>query len=223
MTPTLVRRTLLLAACNGPGRAGLGAWLPPRIAWQLPPEVARFNEDYPDPLALQVCEQARQVIDAARLARPRCEGAAMDGHALLTRLKIAAALGLFDGRPEVDAEEWQLAEAVMNVSDRTRRTVAEELRRAAERDNEARGLAEATRARIVGRSTEADYIAKTAERIVKVLAKAADWITHSDLRRETHSRELKQTRRLAPRPAPQWLAWLSQVARTLVSGTARLA
>jgi hypothetical protein len=34
----------------------------------------------------------------------------MDGHALLTRLKIAAALGLFDGRPEVDAEEWQLAE-----------------------------------------------------------------------------------------------------------------
>jgi hypothetical protein len=161
---------------------------PSGIAWELPPEIARIGAADLTPFQMDVCGVARQVIDSARLARLRGEGDALDGHALFTRLKVAAALALFDGRPNVDQGDWQLAGAVMSVSDRTREAVAEELRRAAERENQARGLAEATRARIVGHSTEVDSITKTAERIVKVLGKAGDWMTHSDLRRESGSR-----------------------------------
>jgi hypothetical protein len=161
---------------------------PPGIAWELPPEIARIREQDLDPFGLDVYAEACRVIDDARLARLRGEGEAIDGHALFTQLKLAAALALFDGRSDVDEEDWQLAGVVMDVSDRVREMVAEELRQAAERENEARGLAEATRARIVGRSTEADFIGKTAERIMKVLGKTDGWMTHSDLRRETGSR-----------------------------------
>jgi hypothetical protein len=156
---------------------------PSGIAWELPPEIGPIGDGDPHPHVLEVCGVARQVIDSARLARLRGQGDALDGHALFTRLKIAAALALFNGQADVGEEDWQLAGVVMGVSDRTRELVADELRKAAQRENEARGQSEATRARIVRRSTEADSVTRTTQRILKVLGRSKDWVTHSDLRR----------------------------------------
>src|SRR4029077_11681260 len=54
-----------------------------------------------------ICENAREVGDHAALARLRGETAALDGHLLLTRLKVAAALALLDGRVDVDDDDWR--------------------------------------------------------------------------------------------------------------------
>jgi hypothetical protein len=52
----------------------------------------------PGPRVIDVCDQARAEIDASHLARARGAGDPLDGHRLLCQLKVAAALGLLDGR-----------------------------------------------------------------------------------------------------------------------------
>ena len=53
---------------------------------------------------------SRAVIDKVRLDQLRSgNGHTLDSHSLLARLKVAAALGLLDGRIEVNDDDWQLA------------------------------------------------------------------------------------------------------------------
>ena len=47
---------------------------------------------------------------------------------MLTRLKVAAVLGLLDGRRSVMSIDWKLAEQVMIWSDAARQVVLDELR-----------------------------------------------------------------------------------------------
>ena len=82
---------------------------------------------------IPVCDTATQVIVAARLEMLRGNGHALDGHALLTRLKVAAALALLDEHVEVTDEDWVLAGTVMEVSDHTRGQVVKVLSREAVR------------------------------------------------------------------------------------------
>lgn len=98
---------------------------------------------------LSVCDEARRVVDEARLARVRGEGDALDGHALLARLKTAAALSIADGRCDVSDDDWQLAGTVMKQSDATRAAVAQTLSGAERQRNVMRAEAEADRTMIV--------------------------------------------------------------------------
>ncbi|WP_267616911.1 hypothetical protein [Gordonia bronchialis] len=69
-----------------------------------------------------------------------------DGHRMLTRLKVAAALMLLDSRPdEITAEDWELAGAVMRVSDATRARVDRVLAEDGRAANRARAHATAER------------------------------------------------------------------------------
>ncbi|RVW01318.1 hypothetical protein [Rhodococcus xishaensis] len=99
---------------------------------------------------LEVPDEARAAMDAHRLATLRGEQVdPLDGHRMLTRLKVAAALMVLDGRSVIDAEDWHLAGTIMRVSDRTRTgieaTLAERVREA----NRARAQADGERAAIV--------------------------------------------------------------------------
>lgn len=67
---------------------------------------------YPDHVAGEVRE--------AHAARVRGDGHALDGHAMLTRLKVAAGLALLHGGVVVSEQLWDLSGHVMTVSDRTR-------------------------------------------------------------------------------------------------------
>src|SRR5690606_28686197 len=78
----------------------------------------------------------------------------LDGHRMLTRLKVGAALAILDGREFVTDEDWQLAGTVVRVSDRTRAAVQ---RATLER---ARDTA---RARAEARADEAGIMADRAE------------------------------------------------------------
>uniref|UniRef100_UPI003D8C0F7D hypothetical protein n=1 Tax=Gordonia sp. B7-2 TaxID=3420932 RepID=UPI003D8C0F7D len=74
----------------------------------------------------------------------------LDGHALMTRAKIAAGLMVLDGRMhEVTIEDWELAGVLMRESDRTRDRVAAVLADSARRVNRAKAHAVAERDEVV--------------------------------------------------------------------------
>src|SRR4051812_24590122 len=79
---------------------------------------------------VMVCAEANEEITDAHWRRSRGEGDALDGHALYTRLKVAAALAVLDGHlgaKGVTAEDWRLAGVLMAVSDATRADVQADL------------------------------------------------------------------------------------------------
>ena len=171
---------------------------PPRIAWQPPQEILTANAELEargmdeitalDPVILPVCARALAEIDRATVARHRGEAGALDGHALLVREKLAAALGIYLGHFGVTDDDWELAGQLMSVSDMTRESVSQVLRRAMEQENEARGRAEARRAQILRRSEESDALLRASQRVMKVLRERKEWVSRSDLRREAGSR-----------------------------------
>jgi len=105
---------------------------PELLRWRLP------ILDKAGPYLMPVCPAAAEAIDAAHLARARGEGNALDGHLLLVREKVAAALALLSGGVEVKDEDWQLAGVIMEVSAQTREQVAEALAELAQQGEHAR-------------------------------------------------------------------------------------
>jgi hypothetical protein len=65
----------------------------------------------------------------------------MDGHAMLTRRKVSAALAFMDGRIEDNDEDWDLAGQVIEMSDASREWVQSRLAVAAAKDAENRAKA----------------------------------------------------------------------------------
>src|SRR3712207_4800514 len=98
---------------------------------------------------MAVCEEAIDTIEEAHWLRSRGEGDPLDGHALYTRLKVAAALALLDKRLEVTADDWRLSGRIMAQSDETRAGVQRTLREQASEANISRARAEAARAVVV--------------------------------------------------------------------------
>lgn len=89
---------------------------------------------------LRVCEAARAEIVAHRRAVLRGTGDVdpLDGHLNLTRLKLAAALMLLDGRAIVAEDDWSLSGRLMAVSRTVRESCRRELRAKAKAANVAR-------------------------------------------------------------------------------------
>jgi len=75
-------------------------------------------------IQVKVCDTATNLIRNTRLEALRRgltdDGDGLQGHALLTRLKVAALLGLLDGRCEVSEDDWELSALVMLISEQTR-------------------------------------------------------------------------------------------------------
>lgn len=88
-------------------------------------------------------DEIRATIIDAHIARQRGEGEALDGHALLTRCKIAAGLAVLHHRMVVSELDWQLSGIVMAVSDQTRNWMIEHAKRAARAKVRDRALARA--------------------------------------------------------------------------------
>lgn len=208
--PHKYRATLIVGI--QPGRAGVllddkDGGTPQRFVWL--PAIDRHAPDHhpvePEPLRwhrpqslpwvfngrgrLTVCQQARRVIDEARLARLRGHGDALDGHALFNRLKVATALALLSGRCDVSDDDWKLSATVMAKSDATRQHVVEVLDAKAAEANKARAEAEATRTVVVTERVEDEAIKRVSRRVVSVLERDGDWMTSSELRKTITSRD----------------------------------
>ena len=75
-------------------------------------------------------EEIPRMVIAAHIARQRGQDDALDGHAMLTRLKVAAVLAILHHRIVVSDLDWELSGAVMAVSNRTRDWVVAEGKKA---------------------------------------------------------------------------------------------
>lgn len=75
-------------------------------------------------------DEITETIVAAHLARQRGEADALDGHAMLTRCKVAGIIAVMHGRSVVSEWDWQRSGDVMAVSNATRDWIVGEARRA---------------------------------------------------------------------------------------------
>lgn len=82
---------------------------------------------------LHVPDEVRNELVNAHVQVVRDGGGDLDAHARLTRLKVAAALAVLNGRDRIDQGDWRLAGRVMNVSTATReqcvQAIADDARR----------------------------------------------------------------------------------------------
>lgn len=139
--------------------AGADGGTPQRFIWMrvLDPQRPTERPKTPEPISvevpswtpgdLSVPDVAVRAIDDHQAAIHR-EDPAVDplaGHALLCRLKVAAALMLLEQRAELNDEDWRLAGNVMAVSDHTRASVQQATRERKRTVNRARALADAER------------------------------------------------------------------------------
>ena len=157
-------------------------WKPPH--WPVADHRTRHAQ-------LPVCETARLAIDTARVAGLRGEGDPLDGHALLARLKTAAAMALLDIRSDVTEEDWALAGIIQAVSDRTRSGVVATLQDGAASANRRRGEAEADRAVVVAERVDDHVVKRVARNLTRKLT-GRDWVAFGDLRKSISSRDREQ-------------------------------
>ncbi|MDO3074763.1 hypothetical protein P5V19_16865 [Mycobacteroides abscessus subsp. abscessus] len=134
-------------------------WMPttdPTMPAEAPAEPAPLNIKLPawkaDNGALEMAygpAEIRQTIISAHLARQRGEADALDGHAMLTRCKVAALLAILHHRSVVSELDWQLSASVMAMSNTTREWMLTEAQKIGQAANRARAHASADREEIV--------------------------------------------------------------------------
>ncbi|MGE2835461.1 hypothetical protein [Mycobacterium sp. SMC-4] len=131
-------------------------------------------------------EIARTVIDA-HLARQRGEAEALDGHALLSRLKVAAGLAILHHRSVVSEFDWQLSAKVMAVSDSTRDWIVTEAHKAARAKVRERAITRATGEEFY----DATRLETVRRSILRMLERDTE-LTEGDLRRRLGRKEKRE-------------------------------
>lgn len=120
-------------------------------------------------------------IRAANIARNRGEADALDGHAVLSRCKVAALLAIMHQRSVVTEWDWGISGTIMEVSDRTRASLLQqeaEIRAAAFRE---RGKDDALRSE--GRDNyQREQLESVKASIVAALTKRGGSASASDLK-----------------------------------------
>ncbi|MBF9315244.1 bifunctional DNA primase/polymerase [Mycobacteroides chelonae] len=148
-----------------------------------------------DLYVLGVPDVARNAIREHRYKTLRGDSGTdpLDGHRLLCRLKVAAALMWLDRRNDaVSEQDWELAGTVMAVSDVTRRSVVAALADKAQAYDRARGRADAIRADAadeVRADLEAERVEKITKNIVSILDSAGGEESRSNIRRKLRDRD----------------------------------
>lgn len=131
---------------------------PGRDYWWVDYEAWMPNGENPDdepvpvrePEFIAVCRTAWDTIrgNRARILAMDIDSdeEALNGHALLTRLKVAALLGFLERRAEVTDDDWELAGLIMTQSEQTRAKCQGKMRQKHEQTAVARGKARAAQA-----------------------------------------------------------------------------
>ena len=156
-------------------------WEPPRVSSFVSAGGARVD----------ICAAARETIMEAHRARQRGDGDALDGHALLTRLKTAAALGILNGAYAVTDEDWELAGVIAEKSAATRAAVVQLRMSRLKASAEARAEADADRAVFVQNRLEDAAIKRVCGVIVRRLRRTPDdgWTPRHEIRKAAAARD----------------------------------
>ncbi|WP_406105422.1 hypothetical protein [Micromonospora globbae] len=167
---------------------------PARERWFIDYEVWQPNGENPEDepieprerIVVQVCGSAVQAIRAAREKRLNMsfteQGSDLEGHALLTRLKVATLLGFLDARCEASEEDWALAGRIMAMSNHARVECQQVIADRAKRQQQSRGQAEAERV-VAAEERKEDLLTQQAARaILTRLTNKGGELVRSELR-----------------------------------------
>ncbi|MCD2119112.1 MULTISPECIES: bifunctional DNA primase/polymerase [Rhodococcus] len=167
----------------------VGPWPQPKTGFSVSgvetAEVALVTTP-PDPksfVVLAIPESVREDVLAQRKKVLRGDPSAnpLDGHALMTRLKVAVGLMVLNGRyDKVGDDDWDLAGVVMEVSNRTRCEVERVIASEAAKSNQARGEAEGRRELAKAEVLQKDGLARVCDRIMKKLKDVSE-LKRSDM------------------------------------------
>jgi hypothetical protein len=97
----------------------------------------------PDSVTYQIRDFRWQVLTGSKDVDP------LDGHLMLTRLKVAFGLALLEGRPDITEDDWRIAGGLLDVSSRVRTRVQAVIRESQREKNTARAHAQADREEVV--------------------------------------------------------------------------
>ncbi len=172
------QRFLWLPA-NNPGMDRVDLTAPNSMGWE-PPHYGGSR------VLFEICDGAIDAVIDNHIKRNRGEGDALDGHSVLNRLKVAAALAMLDvGRSPkeqltVTPEDWHLAGVIQAVSDRTRAGVVRHLADAAKVENEKKAYVEARKTIVISETVEDDGLKKVVRWLRGKIV--AEWVTEQWLR-----------------------------------------
>jgi hypothetical protein len=139
-------------------------------------------------LRLVVPDVAVETTREAQRSRLRGEGDALDGHALLCRLKATFALAVLDGRRLMTDDDWRLSGIIMAVSDATRASVVARLAEQAKGRNEAQGWADGVRADAASQSADERAARRISARLLGKVVSAGE-CSRNDLRKTLPGRD----------------------------------
>lgn len=158
------------------------AGTPQRFIWAplVDPDAPDELPENPGPLApqnswdgfsqqIQVPQVLVEAVTSARRVALRTgDTRGLDGHALLNRVKVAAAVALMEGRTDITEDDWRLAGRIQAVSDNTREWVQNVISRQRQTEAEKRAKGRAREAVVVDETVTDARIG----RIAKVIARA---------------------------------------------------
>jgi hypothetical protein len=174
-----LQRFVFLPAMD-PGAANDTPPLPPSLGWKSPFAPVRSSDFH----VMDVSPEIREEIRLEAIARLRGQVEDENGHRTLSRLKIAALLGILAERRDVNLEDWYLSGLVMAESDRTLDYIRAVRRREQLRETAARGASDARRTD-AAEEAAVDIAAKAVE---KLLSNGEVWTTGALYRKLTVSK-----------------------------------
>lgn len=105
----------------------------------------------------------------------------LDGHLMLTRLKVSFAFAVLGGRRDVDSDDWKIAGTVIDLSTRVRAKVQASVEESRRRSNQSKALDAADRDAIIAARLSEDAEKRVANAITNKL-KRVDSATERELR-----------------------------------------
>lgn len=176
-------------------------WMPTYDKQMRPPEDLRVLDfepwrwRVPKPREMQLPDEAvRLILKAASVANREIgtKPPDLDGHALLTRAKVAALLALLGGSARrISSGDWAAAGELMEISDKTRAEVDVARKAARDRADYGKGLAAGTTTIAKAKRVDEHHVRQGAKTILRRLERAEKagrpWVTERDAKKALRS------------------------------------
>ncbi|QPS33991.1 hypothetical protein [Brevibacterium casei] len=152
--------------------------LPPSLEWESPFDALRTSNVF----QMRVDPFIREEMRVTHMPRLRGQVDDDNGHREFSRLKIAALLGVLNGRRNVENDDWHLAGLIMSQSDRT----LEWIRGVLSREHKKMVAAKGRDSALKESAAEDAHISSAVASLRKALNDGRRW-TRGDLRRRLTS------------------------------------
>lgn len=140
------------------------------LTWRKPSYGAVMSHPGTGRKHIPVCARAADEVDEEAYKSAHDEGHdGLDGHRLLTKLKVAAALSALDGRIGVEDGDWDLAEVIMAKSDHTREWIKSRMMMDAKSRAQSRAVARGQEQATVSETVENRAIARARVRVLELV------------------------------------------------------